>query len=50
MLETVEYTELRKMEAIKNYADKDDIRTHAGKAHGIRQSNALTTQPHLDFV
>jgi hypothetical protein len=38
------------MEAINNYADKDEIPTHAGKAHWIRQSNALTTEPHLDFV
>jgi hypothetical protein len=27
------FVELRKMEAIKNYANKDEIRTHAGKAH-----------------
>ncbi len=33
------------MEAIKNYADKDEIRSHVGKAHWIRQSNALTTRP-----
>ncbi len=38
------FVELRKMEAIKNYADKDEIRTHSGKAHWIRQSNALTTR------
>jgi hypothetical protein len=36
------FVELRKMEAIKNYADKDEIRTHAGRAHWIRQSKALT--------
>jgi hypothetical protein len=33
------------MEAIKNYADQNEIRTHAGKANWIRQSNALTTRP-----
>ncbi len=37
------FVELRKMEAIKNYDDKDEIRTHTGKAHWSRQSNALTT-------
>jgi hypothetical protein len=37
--------ELRKMEAIKNYADKDEIQTRADRAHWIRQSNALTTWP-----
>jgi hypothetical protein len=27
------FVELRKMEAIKNYADKDEIWIQAGKAH-----------------
>ncbi len=39
------FVELRKMEAIKNYADKDEIRTQAGKAHWTRKSNVLTTLP-----
>jgi hypothetical protein len=39
------FVELRKMEAIKSYADKDEIQTHVGNAHWISQSNTLTTRP-----
>jgi hypothetical protein len=29
----------------KIYYDEDEIRTHVGTTHWIRQSNALTTRP-----